>query len=222
MGELTNLNPRGAITDADIPASIARDSETAAAIANHEAKPDPHPIYLTQAEGDGRYRQSTVPLVNADIPEVIARDKEVADAISAHNTADWVHLDFLWRIFLPRDRTNQNPTYVTQEETATAIANHLNAPGTHSVRCTLFSTVVAAVGSETIVSFSPIPFAKIVSVSCQMVENLGPSGFRFVLRGGGGDFAPGPRLLNGAVRLPPVSASQLVGIPLHILIWHIA
>ena len=46
MGELTNLNPRGAITDADIPASIARDSKTAAAIAAHEAKVDPHPQYL--------------------------------------------------------------------------------------------------------------------------------------------------------------------------------
>lgn len=43
------------ITDADIPAEIARDTETTAAIATHAALADPHPVYLTQAEGDARY-----------------------------------------------------------------------------------------------------------------------------------------------------------------------
>ena len=83
MGELTNLNPL-TITDGDIPALIARDSETTAAIAAHEAKADPHPVYLTQAEGDGRYRQSTVALVDADIPAAIARDSETTAAIAGH------------------------------------------------------------------------------------------------------------------------------------------
>ncbi len=55
MGELTNLNSPKAIADADIPAEIARDSETAAAVAAHAAAIDPHPIYLTQAEGDASY-----------------------------------------------------------------------------------------------------------------------------------------------------------------------
>lgn len=72
------------ITDADIPAAIARDTETAAAIAAHAALEDPHPIYLTQAEGDGRYRQSAVPLADGDIPAAIARDAEFAAADLAH------------------------------------------------------------------------------------------------------------------------------------------
>lgn len=58
MGELINLNPSKAITDADIPAAIARDTETTAAVSAHAAAADPHPIYLTQAEGDGRYLAS--------------------------------------------------------------------------------------------------------------------------------------------------------------------
>jgi hypothetical protein len=38
------------LVDADIPASIARDTEVTAAIAAHEAAPDPHPGYTTAAE----------------------------------------------------------------------------------------------------------------------------------------------------------------------------
>ena len=43
------------ITDADIPGAIARDSEYIAADNAHTNAADPHPVYLTQAEGDGRY-----------------------------------------------------------------------------------------------------------------------------------------------------------------------
>ncbi len=43
------------ITDTDIPAAIARDAEFAAADAAHVSASDPHPIYLTQAEGDSSY-----------------------------------------------------------------------------------------------------------------------------------------------------------------------
>lgn len=42
MGELINLNPL-TITESQIPAAIARDTETAAAIAAHKAEADPHP-----------------------------------------------------------------------------------------------------------------------------------------------------------------------------------
>ena len=38
------------ITDSDLPASIARDVETTAAITSHLAATDPHPTYLTQVE----------------------------------------------------------------------------------------------------------------------------------------------------------------------------
>lgn len=44
-----------ALTDTDIPAAIARDAEVAAAVAAHAAAIDPHPVYLTQTEGDVRY-----------------------------------------------------------------------------------------------------------------------------------------------------------------------
>jgi|GEM_PF-2249356 len=52
---LRNLNPVTPIADADIPATIARDAETAAAINAHLNAADPHLQYATQARGDARY-----------------------------------------------------------------------------------------------------------------------------------------------------------------------
>ena len=46
----------GPLVDADIPATIARDTEVTAAITAHEAASNPHPTYLTQAEGDAAYQ----------------------------------------------------------------------------------------------------------------------------------------------------------------------
>ncbi len=46
----------GPIVDADIPSTIARDSEVSAAVTAHEAAANPHPTYLTQAEGDALYQ----------------------------------------------------------------------------------------------------------------------------------------------------------------------
>lgn len=268
------------IIDADIPSEIARDTETTAAINAHVAATDPHPIYLTQTKGDGRYRQSAVALADGDIPAAIARDAEVTAAVAAHVTVSDPHPSLWNRItaaflslaggqqILKNNPAIQNGSFLAPSNhlelttnngsnpilgfhkagvSATALyhagygseslrirnadgydsellhrMNHVDAPGLHSVRCTLFSTVVAAVGSETIVSFSPIPFGKIVGVDCQMIENMGSQGMRFIPKGGGGDFAPGaPVLVSGFVKVSAVSASQLVGIPLHILIWHI-
>jgi len=49
----------GAIADADIPDTLARDSEVTTAIttaiAALQAQPDPFPVYLTQTEGDANY-----------------------------------------------------------------------------------------------------------------------------------------------------------------------
>lgn len=45
MGKLINLNP---LTDTDIPETIARDTETTAAIAAHVAATDPHPSLWTR------------------------------------------------------------------------------------------------------------------------------------------------------------------------------
>jgi len=58
-----------AITDAELPATIARDTEvdakTTAAITAHVNAIDPHPTYLTPGEGDGRYRLSSTALFTA-------------------------------------------------------------------------------------------------------------------------------------------------------------
>lgn len=47
----------GSILDSDIPSTIARDTEVTAAITAHEALSDPHPGYLTPAEGNAAYQQ---------------------------------------------------------------------------------------------------------------------------------------------------------------------
>ena len=67
----------------------------AAAISAHENAADPHPGYLTPAEGDGRYRLSSTALSDGDIPAGIARDAEVTGAISAHENAADPHPGYL-------------------------------------------------------------------------------------------------------------------------------
>lgn len=94
MGKLTNLNPPLPLGDSDIPAAIARDAETTAAINAHLTAVDPHAQYLLQSEGDARYRQSAVALTDSDIPAAIARDSEVTAAINAHLTATDPHLQY--------------------------------------------------------------------------------------------------------------------------------
>lgn len=46
----------GTLDDSQIPAGIARDAEVATAVSDHAALPDPHPGYLTPAEGDAAYQ----------------------------------------------------------------------------------------------------------------------------------------------------------------------
>ena len=67
----------------------------AAAVSAHEGAADPHPGYLTQTEGDGRYRQASTALTDGDIPAGIARDSEVTAAISAHEGAADPHPGYL-------------------------------------------------------------------------------------------------------------------------------
>jgi len=76
----------GTIADSDIPDTLARDTEVAAgdttvannaaaALAAHVADADPHPVYLTQTEGDARYRQQSTSITYAEItskPAVLA------------------------------------------------------------------------------------------------------------------------------------------------------
>jgi hypothetical protein len=57
MGRLTDLNPPKALTEADIPGTMATDAEVTTAITTHVSATDPHLQYATQARGDLRYVQ---------------------------------------------------------------------------------------------------------------------------------------------------------------------
>jgi hypothetical protein len=59
IGGYAELDGAGTVPDAQIPAAIARDSEVTAAITAHEAAGDPHPQYLTAAEGDALFLTPT-------------------------------------------------------------------------------------------------------------------------------------------------------------------
>ncbi len=54
-----------AIQDADLPSTIARDTEVAAAIAAHQADSDPHPVYTTAAE-----LAAAIAVVTAKLPTI--------------------------------------------------------------------------------------------------------------------------------------------------------
>jgi hypothetical protein len=94
--ERVPMDQNGATKDASTQdiANLAAAAITAA-VAAHESAADPHSQYLTQAEGDGRYRQSATPLTDGDIPAGIARDSEVAAAIGAHEAAADPHPGYL-------------------------------------------------------------------------------------------------------------------------------
>jgi len=70
-------------------------------------------------------------ITEPQIPASIARDAEVASAIAAHNIADWAHIEYLWRVFLPRDRGGHYVGYITDTEVASLIANHTTAVDPH-------------------------------------------------------------------------------------------
>jgi hypothetical protein len=95
MGKLTNLNPPTALTDGDIPNSIARDNEVTAVMNGHLAAIDPHTQYLLESEGDARYRRSSVALTDGDIPNSIARDNEVTAVMNGHLAAIDPHTQYL-------------------------------------------------------------------------------------------------------------------------------
>lgn len=69
--QLTDV-PAGVATDAEVTtaanaAKAAAEATAAAALAAHEAAPDPHQQYLTQTEGDARYRELTDAVTYAEI-----------------------------------------------------------------------------------------------------------------------------------------------------------
>jgi hypothetical protein len=105
----------------------------AGAVSAHESAADPHAQYLTQAEGDSRYRQSSTPLTDGDIPSGIARDSEVASAISAHESAADPHSQYLTQTE-GDGRYRQSATALTDGDIPSGIARD--------------SEVVAAIGAH--------------------------------------------------------------------------
>ena len=60
--------PSGTATDAEVAAADAVvAAAAAAALAAHVAAADPHPVYLTQTEGDARYRELTDAVTYAEL-----------------------------------------------------------------------------------------------------------------------------------------------------------
>jgi hypothetical protein len=108
-------------SDANKPVSTAQAAAIADAVSAHVAAADPHPGYLTQAEGDSRYRQSATALSDSDIPAGIARDSEVAAAIGAHEAAADPHPGYL-------TPAEGNTAY----EAAGAVAAHVAAADPHT------------------------------------------------------------------------------------------
>ena len=87
-----------ALVDADIPASIARDTEVTTAVSDHVALADPHTQYQKESEkGSANGYASldgsgTVP--DAQIPATIARDTEITTAITNHEAAADPHTGY--------------------------------------------------------------------------------------------------------------------------------
>jgi len=194
MGTLTNLN---GITEPQIPAAIARDTEVASAIAahnaadwvhidylwrvflpreeaagitiaSHVAEPDPHPNYLTQPEGDGRYRQTATPLVDGDIPAAIARDAEVASAIASHVSAVDPHPQY--PRFFRAIYSSQCPATANQ---TVSVAHGLAASNIRSF--TAFAILYPNTISETRIQPGGVGLPSWIASNCYYSVDIGPS-----------------------------------------------
>lgn len=127
MGELIDLN--STIPASRIDSAMALDTEYIAADTAHTNAADPHSQYLLQSEGDARYRQNSVALMDSDIPAAIARDSEVTAAVVAHVGATDPHIQYL----LPVEgdaRYRQLGTGETFTATAKAIGTSTGAIAT--------------------------------------------------------------------------------------------
>ncbi len=118
--QLLLQNLGGAVTDGQIPASIARDSEVTAAISAHEGASDPHTGYQKETEKGNANGYASLDgsglVPDGQIPASIARDSEVTAAISAHEGLSDPH-----------------PVYTTSGELAAAITAHEGLSDPHAV-----------------------------------------------------------------------------------------
>jgi len=70
------------ISESQIPQPIARDSEVIEVLKAHEAAANPHPIYLSEAEGDARYRLSAAEIIISGTVNSTAGDTGVLHGIT--------------------------------------------------------------------------------------------------------------------------------------------
>lgn len=140
-------------------------------VATHEQKTDPHPQYLTQQEGDARFRQLSTAITDAELPSTIARNSGVTAAINGHLNA-----------------TDPHPLYLTQVEADAryqlkggqlAVANlNLNVPSTaNGVTSLDMANTFAALGYGT-----NFDYGKIKKISA--IGSLGTSNVIRVPDGG--------------------------------------
>jgi len=66
----------------------------AAAVAAHEAAADPHPVYLTGAEGTATFAPISHAHTIGDLPATVATDAEVATAVANHEAAADPHTGY--------------------------------------------------------------------------------------------------------------------------------
>ena len=243
MGELINLNPKAALTDADIPAPIARDTETAAALAAHVVALHPPQVFgfgqnvstedvfdygsgfLDCKDGGGTFPPGMGHIQGFQARFLYTAAKWGMQLVTQNNLDNECYFrtvkENIWGVWRRIwNDGNFNPSdYSSRAQSAAAMNDHVT--DFHSVRCSIIRTTVAAVGVETFVGIGSIPAGKIVGINAYILDDLGVSGINYIFRGGGGDFSPNPRLVSGTIRIGGVSASQLVGKPLHFLIWHL-
>ncbi|MEG3900004.1 MULTISPECIES: tail fiber domain-containing protein [unclassified Microcoleus] len=125
------IKKQRAITAADLPPENAMDVEVSAAINAHAGATDPHPIYLTQLEGDGRYRQSATAITDAELPATIARDTEFQAADTAHVNATDPHTQYRLKSVAITD-AELPATIARDAEFQAADTAHVNATDPHS------------------------------------------------------------------------------------------
>jgi hypothetical protein len=77
------------LTEPDIPAAIARDTEVTSAISTHAAAVDPHPGYLTAAEGNAAYAAAVDTAGHRNQP--VRQRRHVHDALRVSRLHDGLH-----------------------------------------------------------------------------------------------------------------------------------
>jgi len=114
---ITNLNQL--IQPSEIASEIATDTEFQAAIASHAGANDPHPVYLTQAEGNAQYRRLYETQVFSEAAQAIGYSKGTfltgsyvtGFEVRADNSQSAAYLSFhrpgLFACFLGLDTDNE-------------------------------------------------------------------------------------------------------------------